>query len=233
VGSSHTLERRTRLALTKPQIAQRSESLPVCFHNSRIDGTSVAAAIGVFKSKTSGNTSLDNQLPAVLCPVMCGAKNDQRVLVVVAALGTEHDVVDVDERSVTTSRNDAPPSVAPHHFATSRRRDVLVSTPCPHVGGGGRIDATQFLRIASCHLDNFSSHFHLFPAPLLPTAPTPSANRQRHLVISSTVVLGTDERVASQQQHRRVVIERLASVAPKLGQRFSKGRQRFCSDFNS
>jgi len=113
-----------RLHLYKAQ----SERLDVSRRLLWIQRSAVDRAIGVLKLETGRNSSSDDQLPAVLCPVVRRTKKDEGILVVVSALGTRHDVVDVDERRVTTSRNDAPSSVAPHDLASNRRWDVLMST---------------------------------------------------------------------------------------------------------
>jgi hypothetical protein len=72
--------------------------------------------------------------------MMGAAENSQRVGIVTAALGAKHDVVDVDESTLCTPRNDAPPSVASQDETAHSRWHVL---RCPHrsrahVGVDGR-----------------------------------------------------------------------------------------------
>src|SRR5450432_3526227 len=83
VGVSNAIERGARVAFAEPQTAQRSKGLRVSIRGSWVRHASVGRAVGVLKAEPGRDPPLDDQLPAVLCPMMRGAKNDQAVLTVV------------------------------------------------------------------------------------------------------------------------------------------------------
>ena len=137
-----------------------------------------------------------------------------------------------DERSVTTSWNNAPTTVTPHDLATNGRWNVLMSAEPPR-GWTLGVDVTQVLRVARRHLDDLRCHLHLFAAPLLPSASTRFADCQRHLVVGSPFVGWAAQCISRQQQYRRIVVDRFARIATKLRHRLSEGRERFGRDLHS
>jgi hypothetical protein len=67
-----------------------------------------------------------------------GAQENEPVRIVIAALGAKLDVVQIQENSLATTRNDAPSSIAPHDETAHGRWHVLPSAARSdaHVGDG-------------------------------------------------------------------------------------------------
>jgi hypothetical protein len=189
---SNTLERFACLALAEAKTAQRSKRLRVRFGRTGVHDRAIGSTVRVAEAETGGDSSLDSQLTSVLRPMVRGTKENESILVVVPSFRAKHDVMEVDERGVPTSRNHAPAAVAPHDLASNRRWYVLMSSPwrhrdavaatfpfgSPHVGRRGRINVTQVLRIAAGHLHDFRSYFDLLAPPSLPPASTTLADRE-------------------------------------------------------
>jgi hypothetical protein len=69
------------------------------------------------KYQTGRHATLDNELSAMDRAVVSTAQDGQRVRVVIATFGARHHVMNVHEYRLSTSWNDAPSSIAPHHQA--------------------------------------------------------------------------------------------------------------------
>jgi len=81
------LERGARLALAKSEGAEGAEDLCIDIGRDWVDDSSVRRAIGVAKDEAGGDSALDDELPPVLGSVVGGAQGDERVRIVIAALG--------------------------------------------------------------------------------------------------------------------------------------------------
>src|SRR5260221_10115003 len=100
------------------------------------------------KQEAGRDATLDDELPPVLGPVMSGTQDDHRLRIMLATLGSRHNVMYVDEHRVATSRNHAASAVSPYDLAAhgwwhalasanpSRlgRRDMTVVFVTTHVG---------------------------------------------------------------------------------------------------
>ena len=73
------------------------------------------------------DTPPDDELAAVNGTMMSRAGHDERVGIVISALGTKLDVMEIEKDPVATAWNHAAPAVASHHLTTHGRRNVL---PC-------------------------------------------------------------------------------------------------------
>jgi hypothetical protein len=81
-------------------------------------------------------------------------------------------------------------------------------------GEAGLVESAELLTIAGCHLDQLGSDLHLFATALLDCALTALAHRQGHLVGAPALVRRPLKHRARHQEQCRVVVERLARVAP-------------------
>jgi hypothetical protein len=106
------------LAFFKAEVALRLERL-------RLEGTSVHAAIGMAKEDATLGVLLDEQRSAVCGPMMAATEGQQVPELVAASLRAQLDVMQVQERRVSTARHLAAMLVAQQHRAPQRRRDGL------------------------------------------------------------------------------------------------------------
>src|SRR5260221_3019407 len=232
------------------------------FGDAGIYDRSIRGAIGVAKREARRNPPFDDELPAVLRPVVGRTENDHPVGVMISSFGTKDQVVDVEKNRVLTSWNHAPPAVATHHLASQGRRHVLSSASWAdgrrrrhvrgvargsdagrtHVGlvippaerlDGRRRNATQVLRVTACHLDDLGAHFDRFTESLLPTSPARVANGKRDLVRRAACVGRSGENVTRYEKQCRVLVKGSPNLSTNLPHGFSKSRERLCRDLES
>jgi hypothetical protein len=209
---ANALERPARLAFTEPQASQRLKGLHMGSGQLRVDRRPIPTSVSMPKAKPGRNTALDEQPSLMLRAVVRRAQHDHPIFVVVSSFGAKDDVVDVDERSVATPGYDAAPAVATEDLAAEGRRNVLMSTRCPHVGRIVHRSAPDLLRIAARHLDDLGVERHLFPFPLLPTSAASLADGERHLIARTAFFRGTAENVPCHEEQGCIVVERFSSV---------------------
>ena len=130
---------------------------------------------------------------------MRGAKHDEIVLVVVAAVSAPLQVMKVHEIDVATTRNDATAVIASHDFASNGGRNRLRRTPRTHVGATRRLYAANLLHIALGHLDDLGADFDELTAALLESTAAMLADRHRNLVARASFVPGPAEQVPCHQ----------------------------------
>ena len=167
---------------------------------------------------------------------MCAAQSDEIVRVVLPALGSGIDVVDVDVDGVPAAGHAAAPSVAPEHVPAHRRRNRLLGamSAVTHVGIRGRVFGKRYrLHVALRHLDDLGPDPGELTAPDRLAAPAALANGERHLIARSPLVRRPAEDLSGHQEERRVVVERLARVAPELRERLAHEGQRLRGDFEA
>jgi hypothetical protein len=87
------------------------------------------------------------------------------------------------------------------------------------------VDTSKLLRIASGHLDHLRSNADLLAVSLHDSTLAALAHRHRHLVARTSWVRRSFKHRARHEQQGPIVIERLAGVAPNLGQRLAHAGQ--------
>jgi len=201
------------LALAKTEGTEGTEGVREDSGSDGIDGVSVRRAVGVAKVQPRGDSTLDDELPSVLRAVVRSAQRDEHVWIVIAAFRARNDVVEIEKNSVATSWNDAPPSVAPHDFATSCWRNVLVgarastlATLFSHVGGLSGREA-DVLGIAGRHLDDGGVDLELLAPPLLPASVACAADGDSDLIAGSAFISGATEDVTRHEQQGGVFVD--------------------------
>ena len=169
--------------------AERAKRLFVNGDNFRTNGVTISRAVRVPKYQTGRNLPLHNELSAMDRAVVSTAQDGQRIGVVITTFGARHHVMNVQEYRLSATRNDTPSSIAPHHQAPHRRRNVLPGAAGPRAHVGGRcFDSTEMLRIAARHLDDVGCHLDSVAVRLVPTAPARITNGKRNLVIGSPLL---------------------------------------------
>ena len=177
---------------------------------------SVTPSVCVPKDEPRRHAPIDEQAPAVQGLMMRPAKNDEPVVIVIAAFRAGFQVVNVDERGVTTAGHDAAAMITTHDFAPSRGRNVLMGALgwIAHVGGAFGANPPHMLRIALRHVDDLDRHSNLLAAPVLPTPSARVAHGERNLVARTPFVARTAQHLARQEEQRSVVVQRLTRFAP-------------------
>jgi hypothetical protein len=136
-ASANAFESPSGLALAKAERAERAERLFVHLYRARIGNHSVARTVGMANDETRRHATFDDQLSPMLGSMVRGAQENEPVRIVIAALGAKLDMVQIQENSLATTRDDAPSSIAPHDETPHGRWHVLPSAACSgaHVGG--------------------------------------------------------------------------------------------------
>src|SRR5262245_48425858 len=93
----------------------------------RMNGMAIDGSIRVPKRETRRSATFHDALPAMDRSVMHATQNDQHVRIMITTLDPSLQVMDVKENPLTTTRYDAPSTIAPHHRSSHRRRHVLPS----------------------------------------------------------------------------------------------------------
>ena len=157
---SHAFERVACLAFPETQAAESAEDMRVGVGSDGVGDASVGRAVGMSKDETGGDSAFDDELSAMLSPVMSGAQGDERVGIVIAAFGAQDDVVEVEKNCVAAAGHHAPSVIASHDFAAHGGWDVLVGARASALGiivthvGGVRGDGADMLSVAARHLDD-------------------------------------------------------------------------------
>jgi hypothetical protein len=80
------------------------------------------------------------------------------------------------------------------------------------------------LPIALRHLDDLRRNLDLLPTSLLQNPTAPLTHVELDLVARPAEVLRPAEHAPRHREHDRIVVERLARIAPYLGRHLAKGR---------
>jgi hypothetical protein len=98
--------------------------------------------------------------------------------------------------------------------------------------GAVSCERVDTLDVTACHLDDLRSDLNRLAPPLLPAALALVAHGHQYLVIGSTLVARTPEHLTRHEQQRGVLIERVVRLAPKFGDCFAEGGERFGADLH-
>src|SRR5262249_33970773 len=109
---SNPIERAPSLRFAKTERAERAKRIGVSRYATGSDDRAVPRAVRVPKHEPRRHTPVDDELPAVRGSVVSAAQDDERIGVVVAAIGSEDDVVKIHERRMPTARHHAPPAIS-------------------------------------------------------------------------------------------------------------------------